>query len=1263
VGLQKDSTVLNGDTSNINQNTMFRFNGNGTYDIMYKGQSIFNEAFASGDQFALRTNFTANKITYYKNEAFVVQSDISSINSTVGFKSKVILGSANGEVNGLKIKVPFVPVLPVSPSIHCSLISVINPLVLAANPNPVCAGSTVALSGQLNNFSGNPISLSSSTYTWQPGNLVGQNQSNVTVPSSQVYTLNVRYSGCTLRKTILISTLPSPTVYIYEKWDITAAGEKCNTGVLVAGGAPNAINFQWFKDGVSVASGSGINTYTPTVNGNYNVEVTYSNGCKSVSSINPVTYQAPSISYAGSPFSQGISSPISVQQTGSSPGIYASSPSGLNIDASTGAITPGLSNPGVYTIQYTPNYSITLFCQNSATTTIEILSGCHIDVNNDHIENVCDGDQIQLIASSPGYIEQYTWVPTTGLSCSNCPNPILTVNSAVTQYTVYGKVKTDQSFYCGYNVVTITTIPNCTQNPIIGCCFSNYGAAVFVTIGTYVNVYCNLLNELGQFPDFNIKKGEFVNKGNIRVKLDWIHNAKNDLYLSNEGVSDFFGYNQNITGNSSTHFNRLDLTGNGVKTTWLDEYANSHLNLTSNVLFVQNNMFFMKNPTASATNTTILTVSSATSIIGGNGFVNTGPNGYLSRKLQAGSSSLYLFPMGTRAIGLVPNIYRPIEMSGSTMTDEISANFMNITPTVTAGSDFENSLYPLNDISDKSSAITNLNSLYYHKLKQTTPTFPSYASTLFIKSYFPSGDGSFQSLAEWEKDPSHGSEWWGTTTGASGSTVPSPALSYLGYIYAATNGLQTFNGQPFTLAQSGPYVGTGGFGGDGTVITITSDGASPTTTTSTTYTNGTTSTTITSTTGGVTTSTITTTTPGGSTTTSTVTVTSVTSGSTTITNTTTAGSGTTSTVSNTTTTTGSVTTSTTTTSTGTGTSTTTSTTSTTPGGVTTSTTSTTDGTTTSTTTSTTSTTPGGVTTSTTSTTDGTTTSTTTSTTSTTPGGVTTSTTSTTDGTTTSTTTNTTSTTGGVTSSTTTVTSGGTTTTEVCETTYGGLSSVTACTLTTATGTTTYTSSTSTSSSGGDGSASSGLGNPFGTGSTGTGSTGVTSPNTPGDYVITITPTDDCALPGKIKFTVNADGTISPSNVKYGLVGDPTYLGPLSEDVYTIDNVNSGIILQSTPKSILKNCINAITVGTSDPGSDYILTAGETIKVFIPNTLTGATFGNFNLFNSANSLIVTSPSTLSLSTNTLSVPVGTPAGVYHFEFSVNSELVKGQLIIK
>ena len=60
-----------------------------------------------------------------------------------------------------------------------------------------------------------------------------------------------------------------------------------------------------------------------------------------------------SIVYAGTPYCKSVSSAQAVSLTGDGGGTYSASPSGLSINAVTGAINPSLSSVGTYTVTYT----------------------------------------------------------------------------------------------------------------------------------------------------------------------------------------------------------------------------------------------------------------------------------------------------------------------------------------------------------------------------------------------------------------------------------------------------------------------------------------------------------------------------------------------------------------------------------------------------------------------------------------------------------------------------------------------------------------------------------------------------------------------------------------------------------------------------------------------------------------------------------------------------------------------------------------------
>jgi hypothetical protein len=100
--------------------------------------------------------------------------------------------------------------------------------------------------------------------------------------------------------------------------------------------------------GVISPVGAGTATMTYTVTGGP--------GCANATGTRTVTVTAlPSatISYAGSPFCKTLTNAQSVTRTGTSGGTYTASPTGLIINASTGAITPSSSSAGTYTVTYT----------------------------------------------------------------------------------------------------------------------------------------------------------------------------------------------------------------------------------------------------------------------------------------------------------------------------------------------------------------------------------------------------------------------------------------------------------------------------------------------------------------------------------------------------------------------------------------------------------------------------------------------------------------------------------------------------------------------------------------------------------------------------------------------------------------------------------------------------------------------------------------------------------------------------------------------
>jgi hypothetical protein len=605
-----------------------------------------------------------------------------------------------------------------------------------------------------------------------------------------------------------------------------------------------------------------------------------------------------------------------------------------------------------------------------------------------------------------------------------------------TVYTV-----TSTYLNCPFTKTISLNVRNDCPEEIVGCCFGNYGTSVWIEPATYMNVYCNLINEIGNTNGV-VSDGEFKSKeGYLRVYLNWYHNARNYFYKplnisktilvwdTDFGVTSFFGADQQIKGIRRSHFNNLWLEGNGTKSIWIDAACESDLDLNGNILDIQDFTFTMRNIQGSVSRT--------------NGYATNRIGGYFSRYFGTTaevSGQAYLFPLGARATMLTPFRYRPLVMANlsSSLRDEVSAGFMNIPPNTPADPDFSTTNMNL------SPSVAHINKKYYHKIKNTLSR--SSSSDISIKSYYnATSDGYFQSLSEWERDPSQPQDWWGTTPGANSSTVISSDPGTQGMVYAMASGTFGFNHPPFSLARSGFYINTSSFANTpnsaGTTISLTANAH------------------------------------GG---------------------------------------------------------------------------------------------------------------------------------------------------------------GGTPT--------GG-----------------------------------GLNNSYGTGTNGgnNGNGGVTT-FTPspvaGEYIITVTPPNSCAVPGKIRFVIDQYGVIQATDVLYGVPGMTGYLGQLSDDAYTIDNVNTGINLISTPKALLMDCVNSITVCSSGGGANHIvhLSNNEDLMVKLPVTQPNQTitYGSLQVYDSASNLVPLNAVNLTAGGIHLITPASSFApGVYRFELTVIasttppiSETIKGQFIV-
>ena len=172
------------------------------------------------------------------------------------------------------------------------------------------------------------------------------------------------------------------------------------TGAVTLDGTTGGA-FSVVPAGLSIDGTTGLITPRLSLPGDYTVsyDIPASDGFIAVSakmSIKITPLPAAMISYAGTPFCTSAAD-VTVSVTGTAGGTYSATPTGLNIDGSTGIIKPSISTPGDYTVSYdigasggcaavsaktsikitslpaaTINYAGTSFCNSSADVTVSV---------------------------------------------------------------------------------------------------------------------------------------------------------------------------------------------------------------------------------------------------------------------------------------------------------------------------------------------------------------------------------------------------------------------------------------------------------------------------------------------------------------------------------------------------------------------------------------------------------------------------------------------------------------------------------------------------------------------------------------------------------------------------------------------------------------------------------------------------------------------------------------------------------------------------
>jgi gliding motility-associated-like protein len=328
----------------------------------------------------------------------------------------------------------------------------VNPLpTISAGPGvAICAGSSTTLTA-----------TGGSVYSWAPS--TGLSCTTCASPTATpavttTYTVTgINAAGCSNRATVTVTVNPLPVVGISPGVAICAGS---STTLTAAGGA----TYSWSPTtGLSCAT-CATTTASPPATTIYTVIVTSAAGCNNMATVVVTVNPLPSISAGpGVSICPGLSTTLTA--TGGS--TYSWSPS-TGLSCSTCASTT--ASPAAtttYTVIGTNAYG----CHNTATVTVTVNSLPAISVGPGVA--ICAGSSTVLTASGG---VTYSWLPSTGLSCSTCASTTATP-AATTTYTVTGII-TSGCQNTATVTVTVNPLPAISAGPGATICA---GAAATLT--------------------------------------------------------------------------------------------------------------------------------------------------------------------------------------------------------------------------------------------------------------------------------------------------------------------------------------------------------------------------------------------------------------------------------------------------------------------------------------------------------------------------------------------------------------------------------------------------------------------------------------------------------------------------------------------------------------------------------------------------------------------------------------------------------------
>jgi gliding motility-associated-like protein len=275
------------------------------------------------------------------------------------------------------------------------------------------------------------------TYSWNT--TPAQTTATATGLGVGVYTVTATdANGCTATASTTVNNTGAPTIIISSQNDPDCNNGNNGTATVSASGGNGTLNYTWNTNPAQTGT-----TASNLSAGTYTANVTDANGCSAsvlVTIGNPAAIIATvSITNANCAAADGSATVTATGGTGTLSYSWNTTP------AQTTATASGLV-PGSYSVTITDANG----CSTAASGTVSTVGTANINAGPDQVIQL--GGSAQLNATGG---VNYTWSPSTGLSCSDCPDPI----AAPTVSTMYTVTGTDANGCIGTDLVYVTIVP------------------------------------------------------------------------------------------------------------------------------------------------------------------------------------------------------------------------------------------------------------------------------------------------------------------------------------------------------------------------------------------------------------------------------------------------------------------------------------------------------------------------------------------------------------------------------------------------------------------------------------------------------------------------------------------------------------------------------------------------------------------------------------------------------------------------------------